>query len=42
LYVSPGRANPESFDLYTLGRDGRIGGEGEDADVTSWGGKVQQ
>jgi general secretion pathway protein G len=42
LYVSPGRANPESFDLYTLGRDGRIGGEGEDADVTSWGGAVQQ
>ena len=42
LYVSPGRANPQSFDLYTLGRDGRIGGEGEDADVTSWGGVVQQ
>ena len=42
LYVSPGRANPESFDLYTLGRDGRIGGEGEDADVTSWGGVVSQ
>ena len=42
LYVSPGRANPESFDLYTLGRDGRIGGEGEDADVTSWGGPVTQ
>ena len=42
LYVSPGRANPESFDLYTLGRDGRIGGEGEDADVTSWGGAVTQ
>ena len=42
LYVSPGRANPESFDLYTLGRDGRTGGEGEDADVTSWGGVVTQ
>jgi general secretion pathway protein G len=42
LYVSPGRANPESFDLYTLGRDGRVGGEGEDADVTSWGGAVSQ
>lgn len=40
VYVSPGRSNPESFDLYTLGRDGRIGGEGEDADVTSWGGVV--
>ena len=41
VYVSPGRANPESFDLYSLGRDGKIGGEGEDADVTSWGGAVQ-
>ena len=40
LYVSPGRANPESFDLYTLGRDGRVGGKDEDADVTSWGGPV--
>jgi general secretion pathway protein G len=33
LYVSPGRANPQSFDLYTLGRDGKPGGTGEDADV---------
>ena len=41
VYVSPGRANPRSYDLYTLGRDGREGGEGEDADVTSWGGPVQ-
>jgi general secretion pathway protein G len=41
VYVSPGRANPESFDVYSLGRDGRIGGEGEDADITSWGGAVQ-
>ena len=41
IYVSPGRANPESYDLYSLGRDGKIGGEGEDADVTSWGGPVQ-
>ncbi|HYR09682.1 MAG TPA: type II secretion system major pseudopilin GspG [Longimicrobium sp.] len=36
-YISPGRANPQGFDLYSLGRDGREGGEGEDADVTSWG-----
>lgn len=41
LYVGPGRVNPTSFDLYTLGRDGKIGGEGEDADVTSWGGPVE-
>lgn len=40
VYESPGRANPTSFDVYSLGRDGRTGGEGEDADVTSWGGSV--
>jgi general secretion pathway protein G len=37
IYKSPGEANRESYDLSTLGRDGRSGGEGEDADVTSWG-----
>lgn len=42
LYLSPGIANPQSFDLYSLGRDGRVGGVGEDADVTSWGGPVIQ
>ena len=41
LYLQPGRENPASFDLWTLGRDGRLGGEGEDADVTSWGGPVK-
>ena len=41
-YVAPGSENPSSYDLYTLGRDGRIGGTGEDADVTSWGGPVRQ
>ena len=40
LFVSPGRANPTSFDLYSLGRDGKEGGEGEDADITSWGGAI--
>jgi general secretion pathway protein G len=39
-YEAPGRVNPESFDLYSLGRDGVPGGRGEDADVTSWGGPV--
>lgn len=38
IYVSPGHTNTESFDLLTLGRDGKSGGEGEDADITSWGG----
>jgi general secretion pathway protein G len=42
VYLSPGRVNPQTFDLYSLGRDGRVGGTDEDADVTSWGGPVQQ
>lgn len=41
-YVSPGIHNPESYDLYTLGRDGLVGGEGEDADITSWGEGIEQ
>lgn len=41
IYAAPGRENTEGFDLYSLGRDGRPGGEGEDADVTSWGGPVR-
>ena len=42
IYAAPGRENPETYDLYSLGRDGRPEGEGEDADVTSWGGAVRQ
>ena len=34
LYASPGR-NSE-FDLWSHGRDGKEGGEGPDADITSW------
>lgn len=33
LYRSPGEKNPGAFDLESLGRDGKLGGEGEDADV---------
>jgi general secretion pathway protein G len=40
LYVAPGKENPTSYDVYTLGRDGAIGGDGDDADITSWGGPV--
>jgi general secretion pathway protein G len=40
VYVAPGRENATSYDLYTLGRDGQPGGEGEDGDITSWGGPV--
>lgn len=33
-YVYPGeRAN---FDVYSLGADGRLGGEGQDADIGNW------
>ncbi|HXT16500.1 MAG TPA: type II secretion system major pseudopilin GspG [Gemmatimonadaceae bacterium] len=42
VYVSPGVANPNSYDLYTLGKDGQPGGDGENADVTSWNGPVQR
>jgi general secretion pathway protein G len=41
VYMSPGKENPTTYDLYTLGRDGKVGGEGEDADLTSWGGPVR-
>ena len=40
VYVAPGIVNPASYDLYSLGRDRRVGGTGEDADITSWGGPV--
>ena len=33
LYKSPGEKNPNGYDLLTLGRDGRPGGDGEDRDV---------
>jgi general secretion pathway protein G len=36
VYRSPGTANPNGYDLVTYGRDGKAGGEGEDADVQSW------
>jgi general secretion pathway protein G len=40
VFISPGISNPMSYDLYSLGRDRRAGGTGEDADITSWGGTV--
>jgi general secretion pathway protein G len=36
IYRSPGEMNLDSYDIYTLGRDGIEGGEGEDQDVYSW------
>jgi general secretion pathway protein G len=35
-YESPGTINRSSYDLLSYGRDGKPGGEGEDADLTSW------
>jgi general secretion pathway protein G len=36
VYMSPGEANPQSYDLISLGADGLDGGEGENADIHSW------
>ena len=36
IYFSPGEVNTRSYDLISLGADGEPGGEGEDADITSW------
>jgi len=36
VYLSPGQVNPQGYDLETYGADGKPGGEGEDADLTSW------
>jgi len=43
VYQSPSTQNPapDTYDLYSLGRDGAPGGSEEDADQTSWGGPVQ-
>ena len=36
VYRNPGEVNRDEFDLLSLGADGRVGGEGDDADITSW------
>jgi len=41
-YESPASRSGQGFDLYTLGRDGEIGGEDEDADITSWGAPLEE
>lgn len=35
-YECPGEHNEQSYDLWSFGRDGQEGGEGEDADITNW------
>lgn len=39
-YLAPGKVNPDSYDLFSYGRDGVPGGDNEDADITSWGGPL--
>lgn len=36
IYMFPGEQNTMGFDLMSFGADGKLGGEGEDADVLSW------
>jgi general secretion pathway protein G len=33
-YAAPGRSG--DFDVYSLGADGKVGGEGHDADIGNW------
>ena len=36
IYISPGKVNPQSYDLLSYGADGKPGGEGDNADILSW------
>jgi general secretion pathway protein G len=36
VYRSPGEHDPGGNDLSSLGKDGQPGGDGENADITSW------
>lgn len=36
VYRSPGTESRTGYDLLSLGADGKPGGEGADADITSW------
>jgi general secretion pathway protein G len=36
VYLSPGEVNERGYDIISYGADGQPGGEGEDADVTSY------
>jgi general secretion pathway protein G len=35
-YEAPGQHNQHSFDLWSTGSDGNLGGEGTDADIGNW------
>lgn len=36
VYVAPGKVNTTGYDLLSYGADGQPGGDGENADITSW------
>ena len=36
LYLFPGQQNPNGYDLLSYGADGKLGGQGDDADILSW------
>ena len=36
VFLYPGQANPNGYDLISYGADGKPGGENEDADILSW------
>ncbi|HEX4684757.1 MAG TPA: type II secretion system major pseudopilin GspG [Gemmatimonadaceae bacterium] len=36
IYLFPGQQNVNGYDLLSYGLDGKPGGDGEDADITSW------
>jgi len=35
-YLFPGQVNPQGYDLVSYGEDGKPGGDGPNADITSW------
>jgi general secretion pathway protein G len=35
-YLQPGQNNPYTFDLWSLGADNQLGGEGVDAEIGNW------
>lgn len=40
IYLSPSQSGTDGYDLYSLGKDQRPDGAGEDADITSSGDRV--
>ncbi len=36
IYECPGEFNVDGYDLLSFGADGKLGGEGDDADIVNW------